>query len=150
MVSPEKHKAFTQGFYFFASLQKNKSSIRGNKFCANKQVKETKVRKFLVFEHRLFPLFVRTFCCFKKKLFLKFFCPTWTYRKCQKENCLGVGRFFILAKLEELLFKTSHRHILSSIPSIPYQTYHSKHTKHIIPSVPCIPYMLTFCLPVKI
>ena len=73
MVSPEKHKAFTQGFYFFASLQKSEANIRGNKFCANKQVKETKVRKFIVFENRLFPLFVRTFCCLKKKLFLKLF-----------------------------------------------------------------------------
>ena len=73
MVFPEKHKAFAQGFYFFVSLQKSEANIRGNKFCANKQVKETKVRKFIVFENRLFPLFVRTFCCLKKKLFLKLF-----------------------------------------------------------------------------
>ena len=73
MVFPEKHKAFAQGFYFFVSLQKGEANIRGNKFCANKQVKETKVRKFIVFENRLFPLFVRTFCCLKKKLFLKLF-----------------------------------------------------------------------------
>ena len=73
MVFPEKHKAFAQGFYFFVSLQKSEANIRGNKFCANKQAKETKVRKFIVFENRLFPLFVRTFCCLKKKLFLKLF-----------------------------------------------------------------------------
>ena len=73
VVLPEKHKAFAQGFYFFVSLQKSEANIRGNKFCANKQVKETKVRKFIVFENRLFPLFVRTFCCLKKKLFLKLF-----------------------------------------------------------------------------